>query len=150
MLRRMSFPIFIDANVPIYAAGREHRLRSVCRQVISLAGSTPAAFFTNVEVLQEMLHGYLTRGWSDGRVLFREFSTLMAGRIQPVLAADLALGADLADRYGGLEARDLVHAAVMMRLGLNRLVSADRRFDTIPDLQRLDPQDVAVWAAPLP
>jgi predicted nucleic acid-binding protein len=47
----------------------------------------------------------------------------------------------------GLSARDLLHAAVMQRVGTERIVSADRRFDVIAWLQRLDPATVATWSA---
>ncbi len=48
----MSRPTFLDANVPIYAAGRPHRLKEPCAQVLMLAAERPEAFLTDAEVLQ--------------------------------------------------------------------------------------------------
>ncbi len=47
---------FIDANVPIYAAGREHADRGPCIRVLAGVSDNPAAFVTNAEVFQEIMH----------------------------------------------------------------------------------------------
>jgi predicted nucleic acid-binding protein len=60
--------LFLDANIPKYAAGRDHRLKESCRQILRLAARHPRSFSTDAEVLQEMLHRYLTLPrWSDGK-----------------------------------------------------------------------------------
>ncbi|MDO8615278.1 MAG: type II toxin-antitoxin system VapC family toxin [Dehalococcoidia bacterium] len=142
----MTSPIFLDANIPTYAAGRPHRLKQPCVQVLRLIGETPASFLTDAEVLQELLHRYLAlRRWPEGRTVFDEFARLMHQRVEPIYDLDVALAARLADRYEGLGARDLLHAAVMSRLGIRRIVSADRDFDALPDIERLDPANVGDW-----
>jgi predicted nucleic acid-binding protein len=44
-----------------------------------------------------------------------------------------------------LEARDLIHFAVMRRFGVTRIISADRGFDGVPGIERLDPKRLAEW-----
>ena len=62
----MILPIFIDANVPIYAAGRPQALKEPCARLILLIAEQPAAFVTDAEILQELLHYYRSRGrWTD-------------------------------------------------------------------------------------
>ena len=51
----------------------------------------------------------------------------------------VSLAAELADRHPGISARDLVHVAVMQRLGINRIISADTDFDRLEGIDRLDP-----------
>ncbi len=53
--------------------------------------------------------------------------------------------AELADAHQDLGGRDLLHAAVMHRLGLRRIISADTGFDRLPAIERLDPAQVAAW-----
>ena len=78
----MSPAAFIDANVPIYAAGRAHPLKGPCIQVLLLAAEHPQSFLTDAEVLQEMLHRYLAlRLWPQGREAFRRFSEIMQERV---------------------------------------------------------------------
>jgi hypothetical protein len=142
----MSPPTFLDANVPIYAVGRPHPLKEPSAQVLMLVAERPEAFLTDAEVLQELLHRYLAlRLWPQGRDVFRHFAELMRERVEPVDAVDVEQAALLAGQYPDLGARDLLHAAVMSRLGVRSIVSADAGFDRLPGVERLDPTDVGVW-----
>ena len=135
----------IDANVPIYAAGRQHPLKGPCQELVRLVAA-PQTFTTDAEVLQELLHYYRTaENWAQGRAVFRAFATLTAGRIAPVLDADVAQAAALADAYPRLSARDLLHVAVLQRLGATHIASADRDFDAVSGVRRLDPAQIATW-----
>ena len=69
----------------------------------------------------------------------------MHGRIEPVHAEDVLTASELADRYPGVSSRDLVHAAVMQRMGVLRLISADADFDRLDDVERLDPARISEW-----
>jgi predicted nucleic acid-binding protein len=142
--------VFLDANIPVYAFGAPHVLKDPCLEVMHLLPDYPALFVTDVEVLQELLHRYLAiRRWPEGRRILAEFITLMKGRTEPVYLADIEQATSLADRHAGIDSRDLVHAAVMRRLGVTRIVSADRDFDRLPGIERLDPADVSAWRATL-
>ena len=148
--------LFLDANVPTYAAGRDHPLKQPCRDVLLLAARHPAAFFTDAEVLQEMLHRYLAlHRWPEGRDVVLDFATLMEGSVESITARDAVRACELADRYSArpgarLAARDLLHAAVVIRVEGNggpSIVTADGDFDDLaPEgIERLDPADLATW-----
>lgn len=147
--------IFIDANVPTYAAGRDHHLKEPCKEVLRLAARHPRSFFTDAEALQEMLHRYLSlRRWPEGKNAVLDFAALMSGAVEPIFAEDALRACELADRHAGgsshrLAARDLLHAAVVLRvLGDEaRIVTADRDFDELAadGIERLDPSNVGVW-----
>ena len=144
----MGPPAFIDANVPIYASGRPHPLKEPCLQILRMAAECPGSFFTDAEVLQELLHRYLAlRAWPQGGEVLREFSTIMRGRIESIHATDIETAADLADRYApsGLSARDLLHAAVIVRVGAPRVISADKGFGLLPEVELLAPADFEAW-----
>lgn len=142
----MSPAAFLDANVPIYAAGRAHPLKEPCIQVLLLAAEHPRAFVTDAEVLQELLHRYLTlRLWPQGREVFQRFGDLVRERVEAVHAADVERAAGLADLHPESGARDLLHVAVMQRLGVRRIISADTGFDRLPEVKRLDPARLARW-----
>lgn len=143
--------LFIDTNIPIYAAGREHRYKRPCQRVIMLAAQRPQDFVTSSAVLQEIIHYYLaTQRWSEGRGIFRDFVTTLNGRIEPVHPDDVTLAAQLADQSAGVNAHDLVHAAVMRRLGVGRIITADKGFDRIDGIERLDPVNLDEWRQPIP
>ena len=142
----MSPAVFVDANVPIYAAGRSHAYKEPCSRVLTLAAENPQAFITDSEVLQELMHRYLASGrWVQGREVVLAFAEIMEGRIEPVLAEDVLSAAGAADRHAGVSSRDLVHAAVMQRLGSTHIVSADTDFDHLPGIERLDPSRIGEW-----
>lgn len=142
----MPSPIFIDTNIFIYAAGRPHPLKGPCLQILSLVARQPWLFVASAEVAQELMHYYLSGGrWTLGRQVVQGFITLMDQRIEPIYAADVQHAASLADRYSGLSARDMLHIAVMARLGTNTIISADRGFDSVASLVRHDPLNFQTW-----
>ena len=138
--------VFIDANVPIYAAGRGHSCKAPCARVLMLAAEHPQSFVTDAEVLQELVHRYVASGrWALGREVLFSFAEVMHDRIEPVYAGDILQAAESADRNPGISARDLLHAAVMQRVGATQIVSVDGDFDRLPSITRLDPLHVDEW-----
>jgi len=147
--------LFLDANVSTYAAGRDHPLKEPCKEVLRLVVRRPRSFFTDAEVLQEMLHRYLAlRRWPEGKRVVLDFAALMDGSVEPVSAGDAVLACELADRHAArpdarLAARDLLHAAVMLRAEETpaRIVTADRDFEDLASegIERLDPAEVESW-----
>lgn len=145
--------LFLDANIPTYAAGRSHPLKEPCKEVLVLSARRPDAFFTNAEVLQELLHRYLAlKRFQDGKRVVEDFAAVMEGSVEGFLAEDVLLACRLAERYAtgpgsGLAARDLLHAAVMLRDGSTRIVTADKDFDGLVEagIERLDPARIDDW-----
>ena len=136
---------FIDANVPIYAAGREHPYREPCIRVLVAVSDNPAAFVTDAEVFQEIMHHYRrTERWEAGQVVVESFAAMMRGRVSPVTIDDVLTAGQLAKEHRSLSTRDILHLAVMRRLGVTRIVTADADFDRVPGIIRLDPADDGV------
>ena len=142
----MNPTVFIDANVPIYAAGVDHPFKKPCARILRSVAEDPRPFITDSEVLQELLHRYLALGrWELGREVLRTFAAIMHGRIEPILAEDVLTASELADRHARVSARDLVHAGAMRRMGIGSIISADIDFDSIEGVERLDPARVGEW-----
>jgi predicted nucleic acid-binding protein len=143
--------IFVDANVPIYAAGRPHPLKAPCAEILVLIAQKPEEFVTDAEILQELLHRYLALNiWPQGQAVIGDFATLMRDRIEPVSAADVLDATARAQHLQGLSARDLLHLAIMARLNVRRIVSADGGFDDARGVERLDPADLDRWQTTIP
>lgn len=145
--------IFIDANIPMYAAGSAHPLKNPSREIISSIADYPEAYFTSAEVLQEILHRHLSLGRLEegGRLLTRT-ATLLRGHVEPIYGEDVEKAASFAEKYAPLlAARDLLHAAVMFRVGAERIASADGDFDHLaPEgIVRLDPMEFPEWRGDL-
>src|SRR3990172_1833102 len=110
----MTSRILIDTNVFIYSVGSEHPLRDPSIDILRLVAESANLFFTNAEVFQEMLHRYVSlRRWQTARIWVADFLELMAGRIEFVNEDDVRQAVALADDHPNIEARDLLHVAVM-------------------------------------
>ena len=141
---------FVDANIPIYAAGGEHQYKEPCARIIRAIANNPAHFMTDAEVLQEIMHHYRrSNRWTAGLQIFRRFETLLQGRIEPVYPEDVSQAARMAEEGHQSSSRDLVHASVMRRYGASLCISADTDFDRIPGVRRLDPMKVDDWLGEL-
>jgi predicted nucleic acid-binding protein len=140
-------PAFIDTNVPMYAAGAPHAYREPAVEVLAAVAERPHVFVTSAEVLQELLHRRVgSRGrWAVGERVLQAFHDLMRDRIEPVTTADVVLASRLAGGAPGADARDLLHAAVMHRLGVTRIISTDRGFDAIEGVTRLELERIQEW-----
>ncbi len=121
------------------------RLRKVVafdRLLARMVAADPGLWIVKGGYALEMRLGARARTTRD---VFRHFAELMRERVEPVHAVDVEQAALLADTYPDLGAQDLLHAAVMSRLGVRSIVSADAGFDRLPEVERLDPTDVGVW-----
>jgi hypothetical protein len=97
-------------------------------------------------VLQELIHRYVAIGaWGRGRNVFEGFADLMSGRAESIHASDVEGAARLIAAYPGLSGRDLIHVAVMQRLGVERIITADAGFDSVTEVERLDPARFEEW-----
>jgi len=133
----------IDTNVVIYAAGRPHRYKAACTDILrEAARSELPDYAIDVELLQEVLHFYHSR--QHLRLGLEIFDDLLQTFAAPlaVTPRDVAVARDILARYPALSARDCIHAAVVLNHGLEAIVSADRAFDEITEIKRLDPLEL--------
>ena len=131
----------------MYAGGGDHRYKELSKRIVETAAIARSHFFTDAEVLQEIVHRYQAiSAWQGrGQLIFEEFFLVMRDRIEPMFAEDVQRAAELADTYPQLSARDLVHLAVMERAGATAIVTADTSFDNLTGVERLDPANAATW-----
>lgn len=130
---------FIDANVPMYAVGADSALKAPCLRILEASGRGTLAAVTDSEVIQEILHRYAAIGQ---RIRAVEVARLFIQVVPSVLAVgkpDVEAAASLLLERDTLSVRDAVHLAVMGRQGVARIISADRHFDGLPGVARIDP-----------
>jgi len=135
-------PIFLDVNVPMYAAGTEHPLKDACIEIMTAVAEGQLLAVIDAEIIQEVLHRYgaLDR-WPLAISLADNLMEIVAW-ILPITVQDIQLTVELARQYGGssVKARDLIHAAVMQNHEITTIISADAHFDQIEGLRRISPQ----------
>ena len=127
----------MDSNVPMYLVGRPHPNRARAREVLTALVDDAETLFTDVEVLQEILHRYTAINRPDAidpafRVLLDVVDDVMDLTISHLERTRQIL------RSGTeLSARDAVHLAVMESVGSTRILSFDRGFDARSGIERL-------------
>ncbi|MBI2601960.1 MAG: type II toxin-antitoxin system VapC family toxin [Deltaproteobacteria bacterium] len=119
--------IFVDSNVIIYAVGRKHQLQHEARDFFLKAADKGANLVTSAEVLQELIHVYLP----VNRVETMEAAfELVIGNIQkvlPVSEESVLIAKSLSYDNPGLEARDLIHAAICKIHNIKEIKTFDRK-----------------------
>lgn len=137
----MNSPFFVDSNIIMYAVGAEHAYRSPCLDALDRIIRESLQAMVSSEVHQEILHRYLSIGFPEkAREVSIRLETIIPTTL-PVTLADIRRVRQLAERYPELKARDLIHAAVMLENGLTRILSTDRHFDRLAEIERIDPHD---------
>ncbi len=134
--------VFLDANVVMYAVGGEHPYRLPCQKVMVAIASDALKAAIDTEIVQEILHRYGSLQQYTEAVAVAEDLLSVVDLVYPVTLRDIQRAIELFGVYAphGVRARDTIHAAVMQNNGIRSIVSADRHFDLIEGIQRIDPQ----------
>ena len=130
--------VFVDSNIPMYVAGKEHPHREPARRLLAKVQRGQIEGFTSVEVLQEILYRYTALQKLD---LAREVYDTFVQICPIVLGVTLAetdLARNLLGEVDGISARDAIHAAVMINNDLEWIASFDQGFDRVPAIRRLE------------
>lgn len=137
---------FIDAAVFMYAAGPEHPLRHPCQAVILGIGAGTVAAVTSAEVIQEILHRYLSiRQPERGTSIAQDVMDLM-GPVLPITHEVMSRVPTLSGRYPGLQARDLVHVATCLEQAIERLVTTDVGMGRVTEVRCISPTELIAHA----
>jgi uncharacterized protein len=131
--------ILIDANVSMYAAGRESPYRAPCQRFLerTVAAGGPAAC-TDAEVLQEILHRY--RALEVPAIAFQLFDTVTQLGL-PILAVterSLLEARRILEDHPRLSTRDGIHLGVMCEHGIEEVLSYDRGLSQVSWVKRLE------------
>lgn len=137
----------VDANIPMYAAGAASQWKAPCVAFLSRAGAGDFEAFTDVEVLQEILHRYLHLSKRPEAFQVYDLFSQIVGEVLAVEAGDMDAARVLLESHPALTSRDAIHAAIARRHGL-AVVSYDRHFDVLPFISRLEPDQEGIAGAP--
>ncbi len=129
--------VFVDSNVPMYVAGRDHPLRAPARRFLDRVRSGEQDACTSTEVLQEILYRYSSLRRLDlAREVYDLFVQIVP-TVLPVTLADTDRARDIVCGPAAVSARDALHAGVMLTHGITRIATFDTGFDAIEGVERL-------------
>ncbi len=135
-------PYFLDVNVPMYAAGKDHPYKNSCVWVMTEIANGRLDTVINTEIIQEVLYRYgAIQQWQIAVQMAQNLLDLVP-TVLSVTSNDMKTAVSLFTQYAphGVKARDLLHTAVMQNHQLTHIISTDKHFDQIDDITRLDPQ----------
>ena len=129
--------IFVDSNIPMYLVGASHLHKSDARHWLEELVSARERLVTDAEVLQEILHRYVSIERPDA--IQPAFDALLGvvDEVFPVDQAAVERAKQIVLGHKTLSARDAVHLATMQIHGVKKILSFDRGFDGFPGMTRL-------------
>ena len=128
--------IFIDSNIPMYLVGAAHPHKADAKHLLEAAIPASERLVTSAEVLQEILHRYVA---IDRRDAIQPAFDSLLGVVDEVFAielVDVARAREFVVGMSGMSARDALHAAVMARENIERIMTFDSAFDRVPGISR--------------
>lgn len=129
--------VFIDSNIPMYAAGQEHPNKVPSIKVLESISENKIVGVTSTEVLQEILYRY----WSinllgKGLEVFDSFSQIVDDII-PVNFNIISGARNILEKksYQGIFPRDAIHVSTMDYYGINFIATHDKHFKVFKQIK---------------
>lgn len=129
--------IFLDSNIPMYLVGSAHPHKADAQRLLESAIAAGERLVTDAEVLQEILHRYVAIDRRDAIQPAFDAILGVVDEVFPIATADVEGAKSVVLGSRELSARDALHAAVMRREGVDRIMSFDSGFDSLPGVTRL-------------
>ena len=129
--------IFVDSNVPMYLVGSTHPHKVDAQRLLEQLISERRRLVTNVEVLQEILHRYVSIDRRDMIQLAFDALLAVVDEVFAVQASTVGRAKAIVLARRKLSARDALHLAVMEEQGVSEILTFDAGFDGYPGIMRL-------------
>ena len=129
--------ILVDSNIPMYLVGSPHPHKADAQRLLEKLIADRERLVTDAEVLQEILHRYVT---IDRRDAIQPAFDALLGVVDDVLNVDrraVERAKQIVLGYRQLSARDAVHLSVMQQNGIHEILSFDSGLDAFPGITRL-------------
>ena len=130
-----------DTNVFVYALGGPSPYREPCRAILERAAAGDLHGEASADLVQEFLHQRMRQVGDRALAVAAARRVSALCLLHDVRASDLTMALWLFETHERVTARDATFAAVALNRGLGKILSADRDFDEIPGLERVDPRD---------
>lgn len=129
--------VFLDSNVPMYVAGRDHTHKEAATAILTRIQKGKLRACTSTEVLQEILYRYYA---IDLPRVAHEVYDVMVDLCEHVFSVDLSdteVAKQLLQQLKHVGVRDAVHVAVMLNNNISSIASFDKAFDRFANIKRI-------------
>jgi predicted nucleic acid-binding protein len=121
----------------MYLVGADHPNKPEAFRLLTVAIEDGERLVTDAEVLQEILHRYHSTARRDAIDPAFESILSVVDEVFPVDREDVERAREILVEHDQLSARDSLHAAVMERHSVRRILSFDGGFDDVAGLTRI-------------
>ena len=129
--------VFVDSNIPMYVAGRDHPNREPARRFLERIRTGEVEGCTSTEVLQEILYRYAALRRLDLAGDVYDLFVQLCPVVFAVTLADTDRARAMLSRPNAVGVRDAIHAAVMLNNDITLIATFDAAFDRVPGVSRL-------------
>lgn len=129
--------ILIDSNIPMYLVGSPSPHKTDSQRLLERLVSERQRLVTDAEVLQEVLHRYVSVNRRHDIQLAFDALLSVVDEVLPIDRTVAERAKQIVLSYHRLSARDALHVAVMEQHGIERIVSFDAGFDGVAGITRL-------------
>ncbi len=129
--------IFVDSNIPMYLVGAPHVNKNAAQRAVELCIGRSERMVTSAEVMQEILHRYSSQRRLDAIQPALDALLGIVDEVFPIAQEDIVRAKDVLMGRVPISARDALHAAVMKRRRIERILSFDAGFDAIAWIERV-------------
>ena len=132
-------PVYIDSNIFFYAKILDTRYGKTCTKIIGDIAKAELKAVASTLVVLEVANALRKYGLTNA----------VKDEIDAICSLGMVLSSvdDIIIRWAGdiyqkvgISPYDCVHAATMRKLGVTEILSADKDFDKISGIQRIDPK----------
>jgi predicted nucleic acid-binding protein len=121
----------------MYLVGAPHPHKADARRWLEELVSNQERLVTDAEVLQEILHRYVSIARPDAIQPALDALLGVVDEVFPVDRTAVEKAREIVLGRKGMSARDAIHLAIMQIHGVKRILSFDRGFDDFPGITRL-------------
>jgi uncharacterized protein len=129
--------ILVDSNIPMYLVGIDGPRKIDAQTAVERLISNRERLVSDAEVLQEVLHRYVSINRRDAIQPAFEVLYKIVDSVLPVETRSVNRAKEIILSTPGLSARDAIHLAIMEIYGIGRILSFDAGFDRFPGISRI-------------
>lgn len=126
---------YIDTNVFIYLADTTSKYSQLCSDFFNRSREKGDLLFASIETIQEIIYvGQKLKMVKQYLKLARYVKNLV-DIILPLSTEVLSIYFKLVDKYKNIPSSDLIHASIMHVNGIKRIVTFDKDFSKIEEVE---------------
>jgi len=138
---------YIDANIFIYSTNPTDSRYSDCKTILEKIATSEIAALTSVETFEEIIHYGQKNKVLEHTIYLCEKLLTTDLAVVPFPKDLLFPFLKIVKKYLKLkiDSRDLIHVISALENGTDTIISADRDFDKISEIKRIDPSDLTFF-----